>query len=372
MPSEDIGLATGIISLVMLITSISRIGLDSVTIRFLPKHENKNLVFNTVTTIPLLFSLILSVITLIGIDFFSPTLSFIKNGWFVLIFISYVLLYSLSLSQNNALLALRRGGLYLLQNLIMNLRLPLLLIMMSVFGIFLSYDIVLLITCTFGAIVLAKEGLNYKFGIDKKIVKETMYYSFGNYTANIFTLLPSTIIPIMIINLLGTKENAYFYVAYTIASILFWIPLSISMSLFIEGAHDMPIKRNVIKSFKFIYILILPALLFIFIFGDQMLMLFGAEYGQHAFVMLKVLALSSIFSAIISVYNSIKKVEKDVKIINLINSATCILILSLGYLFVQYFGLNGLGYAWLISNFIVCIMIGLICVLQKNNKIIKS
>ena len=42
--------------------------------------------------------------------------------------------------------------------------------------------------------------------------------------------------------LLGAENNAYFYVAWMIANVLFAIPRSISQSLFVEGSYS---KNNI-------------------------------------------------------------------------------------------------------------------------------
>jgi len=48
---------------------------------------------------------------------------------------------------------------------------------------------------------------------------------------------PNMILPIMVLNVLGAEQAAYYYIAYAIAALLFMIPNAISMSLFVEGSH---------------------------------------------------------------------------------------------------------------------------------------
>ena len=48
---------------------------------------------------------------------------------------------------------------------------------------------------------------------------------------------PNLILPIMVLNVLGAEQAAYYYIAYAIAALLFMIPGAISTSLFVEGSH---------------------------------------------------------------------------------------------------------------------------------------
>ena len=70
---------------------------------------------------------------------------------------------------------------------------------------------------------------------------------------------PNLILPIMVLNVLGAEQAAYYYIAYAIAALLFMIPNAISMSLFVEGSHGEALKRTVVKSLVTIFSLLVPA-----------------------------------------------------------------------------------------------------------------
>ena len=106
------------------------------------------------------------------------------------------------------------------------------------------------------------------------------------------TNVPLTIIPLIIINTVGAEENGYFYIAYTIAGLLLMIPNAVSTSLFVEGSHNLPLKENVIKLVKFTIVLLIPAVLFMLIFGNQILLLFDKEYSDKSFQLLQYFTIS--------------------------------------------------------------------------------
>ncbi len=360
MPSKDIGLAIAAISAAGLILALSRMGLDAGLIRYLPEAKKKNGIYNAVAVVTLVLALLFAVIFLAGINIFSPPLLFLKEGWFLPLFIGYVAIMSVYSIQNTAFIAMRRADLSFVQSLLLGARIPVLLFItyLGVFGVISALWIAIAISLIFGAFMLQKYGLSLEHGLDLAAARNMLKFSLGNYTAGIFALAPTTIIPVMIVNTIGAEESAYFYVAYSVAGLLFMVPNAISMSLFVEGSHRLPLKENVIKSVKLIVLLLVPAVAFIYLFGDRLLLLFSREYSEQSFEMLRLLAVSSIFSAVIMIYLSIKKVQKDVMMINYMSFVLSVLIVGIGYVALLKYGLVGLGYAWLGANVVVCAVVG--------------
>lgn len=359
MPSKDIGLATSAISAAALIIALSRLGLDQGLVRYLPGLTKKSDFYSAVTILTLILSLIITGVFLIGINVFSPVLSFLRDGYFLIIFLAFIAINSIYAIQNITFIAIRRADLSAIQNILLGLRIPAIILLapFGVMGIFSAYGIAFLLTFIFGIFILQRYGLHFSKNFDTTSIKNIFKFSFGNYSAGIFTMAPITVIPIMIVNTIGAEEGAYFYVAYSIASLLFMIPNSVSTSLFVEGSHNLPLKENVVKSLRLTLTLLLPSLILIFIFGDKILLLFSPEYSKGSFEMLQLLAASSIFSVVTSIFTSIKRIQKNIAIINFINLVLSAMIIGIGYVSILKYGLLGLGYAWFGSNLIVCIAI---------------
>lgn len=373
--SDDLGLAIATISAATLLTSLSRFGMDDVLVRFLPGSKDKPVLYSSILLVTLLLAIIMTVGFLCLVDYLSPSLSYLRNGWYLLLFLFYMVTISIYTTQNTTLLAIRRADLSFVQNSLLGMRILLLFAIASLgaIGILLSFNVAYLAALLLGLVYLAKQGFTLRPGGVKtviKIVRDHLGYSTGNYVSVIFTILPSTLIPIIIINTIGAENVAYFYIAYSIAALLFIIPNAISMSLFIEGSHDMPMNEYSLKSMKMIFLIIIPLIVVLLLFGDKLLLLFNKEYSQQSIDLLKLLIMSGLFSSIISVYSSIRRVEKNVKSLNKVSIASSIMIVGLGYVFMTMYGLIGLGYAWLASNAILAVF--LIAILVKEGKIIRA
>jgi O-antigen/teichoic acid export membrane protein len=371
MTATDIGYATAIISVATLIIYISRFGLDTGLVRFLPAANNKSSMYNTVLITTLLLAIGISIVYILGINFFSYSLSFLSNTGLAVIFLCYVAFASINMSQNSAITALRRADLLLVQNSVLGVRILLLLFItaLGLTGILLSFSLAYVAAFLVGSFILFKNDIIILSKIDLSSIREFFKYSFGNYLAGIFLIAPITLLPIVIINDLGADQNAYFYIAYSISSFLFAIPNAVSMSLFVEGSYERPLRDNTIKSIKLILMLLLPAIIVILLFGSTILSLFNSEYARQSIDVLKLLAISSFFTIIPTIYLSIKKIEKDLKKITLLSFTQSSIIVIIGYLLLPEYGIAGIGYAWIIAGIIMSLIVALL--ILKNDRWIK-
>jgi len=358
--TEQVGLATTIISASVLITSISALGLGAGLIRYLPKSERKNQKINTCFTLIALFTIVVSVIFLLVIDFTSPKLHFIKQNMILaFIFILFMAVSSLGNLIDSIFIAYRNTKFILLENSIysvLKLIFPFLLVSLGAYGIFGSY----MLAITLGTIVsffilIYKFDYKPKFAFYDSIIKKIGKYSFGNYVAGIIGSLPTLLLPLIITNILTPETTAYYYMAMMIASTLFIIPNATSNSLFAEGSYDEKnLKHNIWKAIKMIALFMIPAVILTILFGKYVLLLFGKSYSSEGYMFLNLMAISGIFVAINAIFTSVFKVQKRIKEIITRSIIGSIGILALAYLFInQSRGLLGIGYAYIIGQIII-------------------
>ncbi|GAI09239.1 unnamed protein product, partial [marine sediment metagenome] len=179
-------------------------------------------------------------------------------------------------------------------------------------------------------------------------IKGMVQYSGGNYLASLLTVAPPLVLPIMVVNLLGPVQNAYFYIAWMIAGLLFAIPVSVSQSLFAEGSHfNDKLRENTIKSVKFTFLLSVPAVILLVLAGKWLLLAFGQSYVANALMLLSIIAISSLPLGINYIYASILRVTHRIKELVTIWGFIAIAVLVTSYLIIPITGIIGIGYAWL-------------------------
>ena len=241
----EVGVGSAIISAVYFLALLGTLGLDVAIIRFLPKAQKPVELINACLTLTGIVALVIGGIFLAGLGLWSPKLIFVRErAVFALAFLVFTFGWTLSGVIGSVFIAKRRAEFNLAKNTIISLLkipLPILLVLFfHAFGIVSSWGIatgIAVLACLF--LFLPRVQGSYKPvpNLDLNIVKNIWKYSMGNYFASILAATPSFILPIMIVNIISGEQNAYFYVAWTIAAITFSIPGAASQSLFAEGSH---------------------------------------------------------------------------------------------------------------------------------------
>jgi O-antigen/teichoic acid export membrane protein len=367
--SEQVGIATTLISVMSLISSFSFLGLGNSLIKYLPTSERKNEMINTSFTIVALTSISISIVYLIFINSLSPKLLFIKNDTiFSLLFIVFIVASSLNTISENIFIAFRSSVYILIKNIIFSivrLMLPFILITLGAYGIFMSMGLATTIAYIFSLIILLRKFTYLlKPKINQNIIRKMAKFSLGNFIGGFIGSLPSMVLPIFLTNTIGAKYSAYFYMDMMVASLLYIVPTAVSQSLFAEGAYnEAELKIHLKKSIKIIAMIIIPAIIITFFFGKYILLAFGDEYSSGGVILLRILIISGIFFSINSVGNTILYIKHKIKLYILINFIGAFVILSLSTLLIHQ-NLIGIGIAWIIGNIVVS---GIYFIINKDS-----
>ena len=190
--------------------------------------------------------------------------------------------------------------------------------------------------------------------VKREVINDLFHFSSGNYIARIFEMLPTFVLPIMVVNVLGAEKNAYFYIAWQISMLLLAIPRYTSISLLAECSYNMEeLRRNVKRALKFIFILLGVATIGILLFGRYLLWIFGEEYAVNSFEVLSILVLGNVPFAINALYASVMRVKREVKPVVGVYGGIAIVTIEVSYLLMREMGLVGVGIGWLVGNLVV-------------------
>jgi len=363
---EEVGLGAAIISAMTLLALLSRLGLDIALIRFLPKAEKPVDMINSCFTLSGIVALAVAAIFIAGLDFWSPALGFIKqSAIFSLAFVLFAFLWTLSLMMDFIFIARRRADFVLSKNTIhqlLKIPLPILLVLFfRAFGIVSSWGLaigVALVISLFFFIPRVQKRYKPMPKLNLGIIKDMWRYSAGNYFASLFMAAPALVLPIMIVNLLGGEENAYFYVAWAIATLLFVIPGAVSQSLFAEGSHfEDKLGVNVRRSYIFIFLLLIPAIILLLLLGKWLLLLYGESYSENALMLLWILGVSSLLVGVNSIYYSILRVRGRIRELVIIAGFITLAVLVGSYLITPMTGIIGIGYVWIAAQVVVSVYV---------------
>jgi O-antigen/teichoic acid export membrane protein len=362
----EVGLGAAIISAISLLGLFSRLGLDITLIRFLPKTDKPTELINSCLTLSGIVALAIAGIYIAGIGLWSPAMGFIRhNVIFSIAFVLFTIFWTLSGVVSLIFIAKRRADFTLSKSTIYSLlKVPLpiiLVIYFHTFGIVASWGLATGVALAISVLLFLPRAQNrYKLvpKVNLGILKDVWRYSAGNYLANLLGAAPGLILPIMIVNLLGAAQNAYFYVAWMIAGLLFAIPGAISQTLFAEGSHfEVALEVNVRRSYRFIFMLLIPAIVIVLLGGKWFLLIFGASYSANALMLLWILAASSFFVGINSVYYSNLRVESRIRELVAIFVFVTLAVLVGSYFVTPITGIVGVGYVWIGARGLVSVYI---------------
>ena len=362
----EVGYSSAIISALNLLAIISLAGLNTSLIRFLPRSDKPQELINTSYTLSSLISLVIAGIFIAGLSLWSPSLDFIKqNPIFTLAFIIFTLLWTLSRMLGATFTARRHAGFVLSKNAIRStLKIPFAILLVSLFrtfGVVASWGIANAIALAISIFLfLPRVQNNYKPvpALKLNLIKDMWRYSAGNYLSNLLSGSVKFILPLMVVNLLGARQNAYFYVAWMIAGLLSAIPTAISQSLFAEGSHfEDKLRENVTKSLKLTFLLLVPAVVAIILAGKWLLLAFGQGYSLNAVSLLWILSLSSLPLAVNRIYSSILRVKGRLKELIAIWAFIAVSVFLSSYLLMPAFGIMGISYAWFGAHVVAAIYI---------------
>jgi O-antigen/teichoic acid export membrane protein len=365
---EEVGLGSATISSVLLLSSFANLGLGYGLIRFLPKSINPVQMINTMLTTSILTSVAAASIFLAGLGVWSPALVFIReNPLYLGLFIIFTAVFTTTGLIDNAFIANRRSGFIVTKNLIFSVLKIIMAVVLAAslaaFGILSSWGIAAIVAVMVGLIWLLPRAVSgyYPWPVmNTGVLKETSRFVAGNYVYALLWGAPAQVLPLLIVNQLGATSNAHFYVAFSIAGLLFSVPTMAATSLFAEGSSDeKALGQHVGRSLKLAFIILVPAIIIVLLFASYLLLPFGANYSQEAANLLRILAVSALPLTVNITYLGTKQVEMKVRTMIIISCFTTILTIGLGFILIPRMGINGGGVAWVTGQGLMAIIIEL-------------
>jgi O-antigen/teichoic acid export membrane protein len=357
-----VGLSSAAISAMMLLSGASQLSLNSALVRFVPRagRATGRLVGYSYL-ISAMAAAAIGLIFCLGLEHWAPALSpFLVSPMRQQTFVLAIVIWCIFSLQDSVLTGLRQTMWVPLENTVVTLvKIVLLLVFARYsrqYGIFAAWMIpvalsllplnLLIFRRLIPDHVQASEDLATRL-VPRQIGK----YIVANYLGSLFFLASTTLLPIIVINQIGPKANAYFYMPWMIATALQLIAVNMTTSFTVEATRDqMKLRiycyRVLMQSMR----LLIPVVIIILLGAPLILRLFGRDYANEGSTLLRLLALSAIPNVIVVLYISIARVRNRVRGIVMVQGALCVLVLSMSYVLLEIFGITGVGLAWLASQ----------------------
>lgn len=333
---NEIGLATSLISVASLLTAFGLFGLNNAIIRFLPISDVKNRLISTVLAITAFGSILASTLFFLWAHLtHSPIIQLGTLSVVAPIFTLFIFLQVTGVIFDSIFIAERSAKYILFKNSIFSvakLALPFLFVFLGSIGIIYSIT-----TATLLAWFVGLLWLIIKFSFRPMFPKANAISGIGgfatsNYFGSIFAMLPSSLLPLIIMSRLGPKEAAYFYMPLMIIGLINVIPSANAQSLFAEASSDEKgLPNHLRKALRYLFLLLLPAVAATIVFGHIILGFFGSEYVESGATVLQILAVASLFGALNYFGDTILNIKKLSGLYVAMNAFNALTIVLLAY-----------------------------------------
>jgi O-antigen/teichoic acid export membrane protein len=262
--------------------------------------------------------------------------------------------------QDIALLSLRRPVLVPVENFVYGVtKLAMLVGVVSLLpstGIFLSWVVPLAITVPAVNWLIFRRYLKDRdrTAPSRLRTREVVQFVSVDYVGSVLAQAYGSLLPLLVLSVLGAAANSSFYIAWTIASGLGLVASNFGMSLLIEGAAAperlADLTRGVLV--RCLAITSLGAVLLV-LAGHPILDVYGSKYAAHTTALLALLAVGTIPSCLVSIAVSLDRIAGKVGRATLTRCVLTVLVLSGTWVLAKKVGIDGVALGWGGANLVV-------------------
>lgn len=299
--AEDVGRASALISAMSLIAYFALFGLNSSLVRYLPTAENRSSLITGAFILVAGSGAILGLGYVLLTPIFAPRLAFIShNPVLAAGFVALTAAAAVNLLTDSVFIASRKAGLCALTDGgfggVSKILLGLVLAGGGAYGVFCAAGGGFAVAAGVSVVLIATT-LHWRpsFRRSFRVLKPLIKFSSGNYVANVLNLLPSVVVPVIVLDRLGARPAAYYFVAFQIAALLIAAVQAVEQAFLAEGSQAGADWRRIRNSSRRLAILLfVPGCAILVASAHWILLLFGVRYSQEGSASLELLALAII------------------------------------------------------------------------------
>jgi O-antigen/teichoic acid export membrane protein len=217
----------------------------------------------------------------------------------------------------------------------------------GIVGLFLSYVLATALAAVLsvaGQFTVLKLPGNARPGL--AALRRYTGFTAGNYAGMVFGILPSSLVPLIVLARLGPRTEAACAVEFLLLGFLNVIPSATAQSLFAEAVKpgERPMARG-LRALKDAYAVMLPAIAALAAGAGLLLRFFGPEYLHKGVGPLRLLFLSGAFTAVTYVVDALLNSFGYAGVYLAMNAINAALVLG-GVWWLAGRGLAGVSMGW--------------------------
>lgn len=377
----EVGIASGVVSAMMLCVQVSLFGIGAAVIKIYPEHiTSPRKLVNTAINMVAISSLAIAVLFLVFARSFFNELNIVTAiPLYAGLFLAINIFGAVNVLMDHISIAIKRGDQVLTRNVLFGVTtvvgvavLPLITQSTTSITIVTAWVAAGFMACLLGTVQIYRSIPGFRFNPSISVSKTKQLIGIGlpNYLLTLAERAPNWILPIIITEMLSPVENARWYVVWMMAWVVFLVPISIGQNLFAEIAENPDeFRQPFLLSMRNSLIGGGIAAVLVILFAKLILSLMGEAYAIAGATPLRILTMAILPITINQLYYSVCRGTqrlREATVTALVSGA--IGIAAATYAGMSY-GLNGMAVGWLITQTVVAVWAGLrLIVLFRSNE----
>ncbi|HSS05094.1 MAG TPA: hypothetical protein VLK89_07920 [Solirubrobacterales bacterium] len=367
----EVGRDAALISVMIELSTLCQLNLNNGIVRFLPDLGRKS-----ARALGAVYGLTGALALLGGSAFVfaapraSHQLAFLGNDLTLKVsFVTALVLWGVFALQDAALTATRRASWVPIENgffgVLKIAALPILLVAGVSNGVFAAWILPMaLLVIPVNVLIFRRAipkhvgGKERESSVSRLGARRVIRFLAQDYLASVFTQATLTLLPLLVIAILGSTASAYFAIPFMIAMAFDTLAYGACTSLVVEATLANEHLRVLVRLFiRRVLILLLPIGLLLIVAAPLVLLPFGHAYTEHGTAVLRLLLGASLLRPGIALFSAISRVQGHGLRLGAVEFALLTLALGLAVPFAHSNGINGVAVAWLGANMLIALAV---------------
>jgi O-antigen/teichoic acid export membrane protein len=357
-----VGLNSALIAAVMFLAGIAQLGLNSLLTYFIPRAGARaGQLIGYSYALSVVVALLVGASFIGGVAWWAPELAPVVATWPMRIaFVVAVTAMSIFTIQDSVLIGLRQALWVPVENTLVALaKIGLLFGMAMVwphYGVTAAWIVPALLSLAPVNWAVAQRFLpahtrTLQTAAVGFTLREMRSHMAGNYVGGLFFLASTTLLPVIVTQVLGAAANAYFYIPWMISTGLQLIPQSMGTSFTVEATHNQARQADFYRKVLGQCLrLLLPLIVLVSLGAPYILAFFGADYAVQGTPLLRILPWALLPNVFVTMYLSMARLQNRMRTVIVVQGAVCLLMLVFSYFGMRWWGITGVGVAWLATQ----------------------
>ena len=367
-PTAEVGRAAAVYAAMNLLAGFTAQNFNGALTRFIPQAGLQTRTFITrAYAVSAVASVGVSILFLLTASWWGSSYSQLRGPVIGSIFVASVVVWAIFTLQDSVLVGLRSASWVVLENGVFGVaKLVLLVLLVTALphhlGIYVSWMLPVLVAVPlinmliFGTLVPSHTLLTQDFQPPSN--RQIGRFLAGDYSGALCLLATGSLVPVVVAANIDSRQTAYFYMAWIIASMIDMIGINMAMSLTVEGSFNAAaLAVQCRKALRKMASILLPCAAVVVLAAPRILGLFGPGYAAQGTSVLQLLAVATIPRAATELYLGTLRAQSRTSLVALIQAVRAALMLGLAVVLTGAMGTVGAGVAVLATQTVIALLI---------------